>query len=60
MSSSETDLEVSCPSDDSNYNFISQYMIEDAELEVENCHELWPSDNEGSLGLDYADAPLAD
>ncbi len=34
MSSSETDSEVSCPSDDSNYNFISQHMIEDAEIQV--------------------------
>ena len=51
MSSSETDSDVSCPSDDSNYNFISQYMIEDAEIQVENRHELRASDDEGSSGL---------
>ena len=34
MSSSETDSEVSCPSDDSNYNFIPPHMIEDAEIQV--------------------------
>ncbi len=33
MSSSETDSEVSCPSDDSNYNFIPQYMIEEIQVE---------------------------
>ncbi len=60
MSSSETDSDVSCPSDDSNYNFISQYMIEDAEIQVENRHELRASDDEGSSGLAYADEPLAD
>ncbi len=60
MSSSETDSDVSCPSDDSNYNFISQYMIKDAEIQVENRHELRASDDEGSLGLAYADEPLAD
>ncbi len=60
MSSSETDSDVSCPSDDSNYNFISQYMIEDAEIQVENRHELRTSDDEGSSGLAYADEPLAD
>ncbi len=47
MSSSETDSDVSCLSDDSNYNFISQYMIEDAEIQVENRHELHASDDEG-------------
>ncbi len=60
MSSSETDSDVSCPSDDSNYNFISQYMIKDAEIQVENRHELRASDDEGSSGLAYADEPLAD
>ncbi len=60
MSSSETDSEVSCPSDDSNYNFIPQYMIDDAEIQVENRHELRASDDEGSSGLAYADEPLAD
>ncbi len=48
MNSSETDSDVSCPSDDSNYNFIPQYMIEDAEIQVENRHELRASDDEGS------------
>ncbi len=60
MSSSETDSEVSCPSDDSNYNFIPQYMIQDAEIQVENRHESRASDDEGSSGLAYADEPLAD
>ena len=60
MSSSETDSEVSCPSDDSNYNFIPQYMIEDAEFQVENRHELPASDDEGPSSLAYADEPLAD
>ncbi len=60
MSSSETDSDVSCPSDDSNYNFISQYMIEDAEIQVENRRELGTSDDEGSSGLAYADELLAD
>ena len=55
MSSSETDSEVSCPSDDSNYNFIPQYMIEDAEIQVENR-----LDDEGSSASAYADEPLAD
>ncbi len=58
--SSETDSEVSSPSDDSNYNLIPQYMIEDAELQVENRHELRASDDEGSSGLAYADEPRAD
>ncbi len=60
MSSSETDSEVRCPSDDLNYNFIPQYMIEDAEIQVENRHELRASDDESSSGLAYADEPLAD
>ena len=60
MSSSETDSDVSCPSDDSNYNFIPQYMIEDAEIQVENRHEHRASDDEGSSGLAYANEPLAD
>ncbi len=50
MSSSVTDSDESCPSDDSNYNFIPQYMIEDAEIQVENRHELRASDDEGSSG----------
>ncbi len=54
MSSTETDSDVSCPSDDSNYDFISKYMIEDAEIQVEN------RDDKGSSGLAYADEPLAD
>ena len=61
MSSSEADSEVSCQSDDSNFNFIPQYMIEDAELQVENHHEPdTNSDDEDSSGLAYADEPLAD
>ena len=59
MSSSETHSDVSCPSDDSNYNFIPQYMIEEAEIQVKNCHELRASDDEGSSGLAYADEPLS-
>ncbi len=35
-------------------------MIEDAEIQVENRHELRAIDDEGSLGLAYADEPLAD
>ena len=61
MSSSETDSEVSYQSDDSNFNFILQHMIEDVELEVENHHEPHPnSDDKDSYGLAYADEPLAD
>ena len=61
MSRSETDSEVSCQSDDSNFNFLPQYMIEDAELQVDNRHELHAnSDDEDSSGLAYADEPLAD
>ncbi len=60
MSSSLTDSDESCPSDDSNYNFIPQYKIEDAEIQVENRHELRASDDEGSSGLAYANEPLAD
>jgi hypothetical protein len=56
MSDSETDSEVSCPSDDSNYNFIPQYMIEDADID----NAIQESDAEGSSGLAYADEPLAD
>jgi len=61
MSSSETDSEVIGQSDDSNFNFIPQYMIEDAKLQVENHDELHAiSDEEDSSGLAYADEPLAD
>ena len=35
-------------------------MIEDAEIQVENRHELRASDDEGSSGLANADEPLAD
>ncbi len=59
MSSSETDS-VSCPSDDSNYNFIPQYMIEDAEIRKSRIATSLASDDEGSSGLAYADEPLAD
>ena len=51
MSSSATYSEVSCPSDDSNYSFIPQYVIESTELQVENRHELRVSDDGGSSRL---------
>ena len=35
-------------------------MIENAEIQVENRHELRASNDEGSSALAYADEPLAD
>ncbi len=56
MLSSESDSESSYQTDDSDFNYIPQYAIEDAENCENDCNE-----DEGSSGIiAYADEPLAD
>ena len=62
MSSSKLDnSDISYQSDDSDINFIPEYVIEDAELN-ENCqYPIAPElEDDGCSDIAYADEPLAD
>ena len=63
MSSSELDnSDTSYQSDDSDMNFIPEYVIEDAELNDENRqYSIEPElEDDGFLGIAYAGEPLVD
>jgi hypothetical protein len=63
MSSSESDnSDTSYQSDDSDVNFIPEYVIEDSELNDGNCeYSIDPElEDDGGSGIAYADEPLAD
>ncbi len=63
MSSSESDnSNTSYQSDDSDVNFIPEYVIEDAELNDENRQYYTEPEleDDGCLGIVYANEPLAD
>ena len=63
MSSSESDnSDTSYQSDDSDVNFIPEYVIEDAELNDGNReYSIDPElEDDGCSGIAYADEPLAD
>ena len=63
MSSSESDnSDISYQTDDSDVNFIPEYVIEDAELNDGNRpYSVAPElEEDGCSGIAYADEPLAD